>query len=49
LRNELESGKHNFKLQITECKMEAVKNIGAIERERDSLRSHVDGECDMFI
>ena len=43
LRNQLEQTKHESSLQMTQCKLEAVRSQGLIERERDSLNSQVDG------
>lgn len=40
----METVKHNSNLQLTESKLESVKAQGMIERERDSLRSQVEGE-----
>jgi len=44
LRNQLEGLRHEANLQLTQSKLDAVKSQGSVERERDSLRSQIDGE-----
>ena len=44
LKNRMEEVSHKSKLEVTNIKMEMLRERGELERERDRLRNQIEGE-----